>query len=252
PPTTELISPSVVLLSTGNPLPVPILITAAETTLASETANPLDSLEEYEGMRVTVASLTVTGPTQGTITEPAATVASSGVFLGVVTGVARPFREPGIAISDPLPAGAPVTIPRFDENPERIRVDSDAQPGTTALDVTAGTVITGLTGPLDDAFRCYTIDPDAATPPIVGAQPGSVPVPTPTADEFTVVSFNMERFFDTVNDPGIGEPVLTAGAFNRRLAKASLIIRTVQRYPDVIGVEEMENLSTLQAVANQI
>jgi hypothetical protein len=77
-------------------------------------------------------------------------------------------------------------------------------------------------------------------------------VPTPTADEFTVVSFNMERFFDTVNDPGIGEPVLTAAAFNRRLAKASLIIRTVQRYPDVIGVEEMENLSTLQAVANQI
>ena len=252
PPATELITPTVNLLSTGNPLPVPIVITASETTQASETTNPMDSLEEYEGMRVTVPSLTVTGPTQGTITEPAATVASSGVFLGVVTGVARPFREQGIAISDPLPTGAPVTIPRFDENPERIRVDSDAQPGTTAIDVTAGTIITNITGPLDYAFRCYTIVPDLATPPIVGAQPGSVPVPTPTADEFTVVSFNMERFFDTVNDPGIGEPVLTAAAFNRRLAKASLIIRTVQRYPDVIGVEEMENLSTLQAVAAQI
>jgi predicted extracellular nuclease len=252
PPATELITPTVNLLSTGNPLPVPIVITAAETTQASETTNPMDSLEEYEGMRITVPSLTVTGPTQGTITEPAATVASSGVFLGVVTGVARPFREQGIAVSDPLPAGAPVTIPRFDENPERIRVDSDAQPGTTAIDVAAGTIITNITGPLDYAFRCYTIVPDLATPPIVGAQPGSVPVPTPTADEFTVVSFNMERFFDTVNDPGIGEPVLTAAAFNRRLAKASLIIRTVERYPDVIGVEEMENLSTLQAVAAQV
>jgi len=252
PPVTELITPSVIQLSTGNPLPAPILITAAETTLASETANPMDSLEEYEGMRVTVASLTVTGPTQGTITESAATVASSGVFLGVVTGVARPFREPGIAISDPLPAGAPVTIPRFDENPERIRVDSDAQPGTTAIDVAAGTVITSITGPLDYAFRCYTIVPDLATPPVVGVQPGSTAVPVPTANEFTVVSFNMERFFDTVNDPGIGEPVLTAAAFNRRLAKASLIIRTIERYPDVIGVEEMENLTTLQAVANQI
>src|SRR6185503_794954 len=183
PPATELISPSVVLLSSGNPLPVPILITAAETTQASETANPLDSLEEYEGMRVTVASLTVSGATQGTITEPAATVASSGVFLGVVTGVARPFREQGIAISDPLPSGAPVTIPRFDENPERIRVDSDAQPGTTAIDVAAGTVVTNITGPLDYAFRCYTIDPDAATPPVVGAQPGSTAVPIPTANE---------------------------------------------------------------------
>ena len=252
PPLTELTTPTVNLLSTGNPLPAPISITASETTQASETANPLDSLEEYEGMRVTVASLTVGGPTQGTITEASATVASSGVFLGVVTGVARPFREPGIAISDPLPSGAPGTIPRFDENPERIRVDSDAQPGTTAIDVAAGTIITNITGPLDYAFRTYTIDPDAATPPIVGAQPGSVAVPTPTANEFTVVSFNMERFFDTVNDPGIGEPVLTAAAFNRRLAKASLIIRTVERYPDVIGVEEMENLSTLQAVAAQI
>ncbi|HSS22811.1 MAG TPA: DUF4214 domain-containing protein [Pyrinomonadaceae bacterium] len=252
PPATELISPTVNLLSTGNPLPVPIVITASETTQASETSNPLDSLEEYEGMRVTVPSLTVTGPSQGTITEPSATVASTGVFLGVVTGVARPFREPGIAISDPLPAGAPGTIPRFDENPERIRVDSDVQPGTTAIDVAAGTVITNITGPLDYAFRCYTIDPDAASPPIVGAQPGSVPAPTATADEVTIASFNMERFFDTTDAPGISDPVLTAAAFNRRVAKASLIIRTVQRYPDVIGVEEMENLSTLQAVAAQV
>ncbi|HEV7743379.1 MAG TPA: DUF4214 domain-containing protein [Pyrinomonadaceae bacterium] len=258
PPATELITPSVVLLTTGNSLPVPITITAAETTQASETSNPLDSLEEYEGMRVTVPSFTVTGATQGTITESTATVASAGVFIGVVTGVARPFREPGLNVSDALPAGAPVTIPRFDENPERVRVDSDAQPGTTALDVTAGTVITNITGPLDYGFRCYTIDPDLAAPPVVGVQPGSVPAPLATANEVTVASFNMERFFDTVDDPPVdptnpvADPVLSAAAFNRRVAKASLIIRTVQRYPDVIGVEEMEHLSTLQAVAAQI
>ncbi len=241
------------VLATGFPLPAPIVLTAAETTNASEVAGePLDTLEEYEGMRVQVNSLTVCGPTQGTINEPAATVASNGVFYGVVTGVARPFREAGIAISDPLPSGAPGTVPRFDENPERIRVDSDGQPGATQLDVTAGTVITNLVGPLEYSFRTYTIDPDAATPPVVGAQPGSVPVPTPLANEFTVASFNMERFFDDVNDPSIGEPVLATAAYNRRLAKASLIIRTVQRYPDVIGVEEMENLTTLQAVATQI
>jgi hypothetical protein len=252
PPATELISPIVVQLSTGNPLPAPILVTAAETTQASETTNPLDSLEEYEGMRVTVVSLTVSGASQGTITEASATVTSNGVFLGVVSGVARPFREPGIAMSDPLPAGAPVTIPRFDENPERIRVDSDAQPGTTALDVAAGTIVKNITGPLDYAFRCYTIDPDAATPPTVGTQPGSTPAPAATTDEFTVASFNLERFFNTTDDPGTGDPILTTAAFNRRIAKASLIIRTVQRLPDVIGVEEVENLATLQAVATQI
>jgi predicted extracellular nuclease len=253
PPETEISSvTSTIVLSTGNPLPAPHTLTAAETTAPSGTTNPLDSLEEFEGMRVIVPSLTVVAPTQGTITEPSATVSSTGVFYGVVTGVARPFREPGINISDPLPAGAPANVPRFDENPERIRVDSDGQPGTTALDVTAGTIITSVTGPLDYSFRTYTILPDAATPPVVGALATATAVPTPTNTEFTVASFNMERFFDTVADGESGAPTLTATAFNNRLNKASLIIRNVQRYPDVIGVEEMENLTTLQAVANKI
>ncbi len=253
PPITEISgSPTVNLLSTGNAIPGPHVITAADTTAPSGTTNPLDSLEEFEGMRVQVNSLTVTGPTQGSITEPSATVASTGVFFGVVTGVPRPFREPGVLISDPLPPGAPANVPRFDENPERIRVDSDGQPGTTALDVTAGTIITNLIGELDYSFRAYSVLPEAANPPSIGTQPGSIPVPTPTADELTVASFNMERFFDTVNDPATSDPVLTAAAFSRRVAKASLIIRTVENLPDVIGVEEMENLSTLQTVAAQV
>ena len=253
PPITEISgSPTVNLLSTGNAIPGPHVITAADTTAPSGTTNPLDSLEEFEGMRVQVNSLTVTGPTQGSITEPSATVASTGVFFGVVTGVPRPFREPGVLISDPLPPGAPANVPRFDENPERIRVDSDGQPSTTALDVTAGTIITNLIGELDYSFRAYSVLPEAANPPSIGTQPGSIPVPTPTADELTVASFNMERFFDTVNDPATSDPVLTAAAFSRRVAKASLIIRTVENLPDVIGVEEMENLSTLQTVAAQV
>ena len=59
PPMTEITSPTVALLSTGNPLPLPIVITTVATTQPSETSNPLDSLEEYEGMRVTVPSFTV-------------------------------------------------------------------------------------------------------------------------------------------------------------------------------------------------
>src|SRR5262249_54905914 len=40
--------------------------------------------------------------------------------------------------------------------------------------------------------------------------------------------------------------------FASRLNKASLLIRTILNMPDIIGVEEMENLSTLQAVADKI
>jgi uncharacterized protein len=244
-PVTELGGAiSISVLSTGNPLPTASTITAADTLV-----NDLDNLERFEGMRVTVPSLTVIAPTQGAITEPSATVSSNGVFHTVVTGVARPFREPGVNASDPLPPGSPANVPRFDENPERIRIDSDAQPGTTALNVSTGAVLTNVTGPLDYSFRAYTILPDTT---LTGTGVGPTPAPTPTAGEFTVASFNMERFFDTVNDPNKDDAVLTQAALDKRLNKASLIVRNIQHYPDVIGVEEMENISTLQMVAAKI
>lgn len=244
-PLTELTSPTVVQLSTGNPLPVATEITAADTTV-----NNVENLEKLEGMRVSVSSLTVVAPTQGFINEPNATVSSNGIFYGVITGVPRPFREPGVNISDPLPAGAPANVPRFDENPERLRVDSDAQPGTTAVDVTAGTLITNVVGVLDYAFRTYTILPEATLVPDPPAT--FTPVPTGSQNELTVGSFNMQRFFDTVNDPNVSDAVLTTTAFNNRLNKASQAVRQVMRSPDVIGIVEMENLSTLQAVATKI
>src|ERR1041384_1364175 len=249
PPATELGGTiSVTLLSTGNPLPAPITITAAATLV-----NDINNLEKYEGMRVHADSITTISGTQGSVNEPNATSTSNGVFYAVVTGVARPFREPGIQVPDPLPGGSPCCIPRFDSNPERLRVDSDGLVGAAVLEVTTGATIANVTGPLDYAFRTYTILPDVGTL-TQGSVVGNVSftaVPVPNSDEFTVASFNMERFFDTVND-GNGAPTLTATAFNNRLNKASLAIRNVMRTPDILGIEEMENLTTLQAVATKI
>jgi predicted extracellular nuclease len=249
PPTTEIAnSPTVNLLSTGNALPTAVTITAADT---SPTGN-IEQLEKFEGMRVHVNSLTVIAPTQGSVNEASATATSNGVFYGVITGVARPFREPGIETPDPVPTGSPCCIPRFDANPERLRVDSDAQPGAVALEVTTGATVSNITGPLDYGFRTYTIVPDAAATPVISGNISATPVPVADADEFTVGSFNMERFYDTTDDAGVSDTVLTAAAFNNRLNKASLAIRNVMRSPDIIGVEEMENLAAFQAVANKI
>ena len=249
PSETEITSPSVTLNSSGNPLPAPITLTMADLSV-----NSINNLEKFEGMRVRVNSLTAVAPTQGTITESSATVVSNGVFYGVITGTPRPFREPGLQVPDPVPTPVPSpdNIPRFDANPERLRVDTDGQTGAIAIDVSTGAVLTNVIGPLDYGFRTYTILPDAATPPSVTG--GSTPraVPQQTFNEFTVCSFNMQRFFDTVDDPGTADPILTPTAFNKRLAKASLIIRTYLRTPDVIGVTELENLTTLQAVATQV
>jgi len=249
PPMTEIAGlPTVTSLSTGNPLPAFITLTAADTS----PSGTIEQLERFEGMRVHVNSLTAIAPTQGNVSEANATSTSNGVFYGVITGVARPFREPGVAVPDPLPLGSPCCVPRFDANPERLRVDSDGLVGATQLEVTSGAIVTNLTGPLDYAFRTYTILPDVGTPPSVSGNISAIPVPVPANSEFTVASFNMERFFDTVNDAGVSDVALTVTAFDNRLNKASLAIRNVMLTPDILGVEEMENLTTLQAVATKI
>jgi hypothetical protein len=249
PPITEIaFSPTVTQLSTGNLLPTPVTLTAADTSPTGS----LEQLERFEGMRVHVDSLTAVSPTSGFVNEASATSTSNGIFFAVITGVARTFREPGIHFLDPLPPGSPCCVPRYDGDPERLRVDSDAQPGAAQLEVTSGTLVTNVTGVLDFAFRTWSIYPDPApTPALVGVGTAT-PVPAPAIDEFTVGSFNLQRFFDTTNDPGISDPVLTTTAFANRLNKASLAVREVMSSPDILGVEEVENLSTLQALAMKL
>ncbi len=255
-PSSDLSSPSVTeigsvtsvtLLATNQALPAAAVLTTVDTNV-----NDIGNLEKYEGMRVQVNSMVVVGPTSGTVNEPNATSTSSGIFYAVIQGTPRPFREPGIQVPDPLPAGSPANIPRFDSNPERIRVDTKGQGGSTVLDLTAGVTLTGVVGPLDFGFRTYTILTDPSPAPLVSANVSATPAPDPSTGELTVASFNMERFFDTTDDPSVSDVVLTTTGFNNRLNKASLTIRNVMKTPDIIGVEEMENLPTLQAVANKV
>jgi len=238
---------TVTLLTIGNDLPAPV-------QLSAELPAPdgaLDQLERLEGMRVTAASFTVVAPTGGSTNEPNATGTTNGIFNVVVTGTPRPFREPGIQFPDQPPAGTIPPIPQWDFNPELLTVVSRAL-GGPALDVVVGSQIEFLTGPLDYGFRRYTIDPDPMSVPSISPPPPPLAARLPTADEFTVASYNMERFFDTVADPDVDDPVLTPTAFANRLNKASLAIRDYLNTPDVLGVVEMENLTTLQAVADKV
>jgi hypothetical protein len=248
PPSTEISgSPAISLISSGNPLPTPVTLTVADT----DSAGPINQLEKYEGMRVHVDVLNVVGPTDGNVNEANATSTSNGIFFGILPGVARPFREPGVQLPDPLPPGAPANVPRFDTNPELICVDSDAL-GGAAIDVTSGATVTSLTGPLDFSARFYTIDVDSGSGATATGNVSATPVPVPALNELTIANFNMERFFDTNNDPATSDVALTATAFANRLNKASLAIRTVLNTPDVIGVEEMENLANLQTLADKV
>lgn len=250
PPVTEISNaPFVTLLSSQHPLPAAVALTAAETNPAGSN----EQLEKYEGMLVSVASLTVVSPTAGffaTGGEATATATSNGMFYAVITGISRPFREPGVEV----PTTLPPPIPRFDGNPERLRVDTDMLVGAERLEVTSGALLTNVKGVLDYGARTYTILPlpGNQTQANVSGNLSAVPVPAAQANEFTVASANLERFFDTTDDPRANEVILTTEALQRRLQKASLAIRNVMLLPDLIGIEEMENLATLQTLAERI
>jgi hypothetical protein len=248
PARTQLINGAVTLVATGQPLPAPTLL----PTAALRPAGALDQLERFEGMRLLVHSLTVVGPTEGFLIESSATGVSDGLFYGVLDDLPRPFREPGIPLLDPLPPDAPPGVPRFDLNPERLRVDSNAQPGAPRLELTAGATVSHLVGVLDFEQRAWTLLPDAAGAPVVLGNRTAVPVPAAGPMEFAVASFNLQRFFDTTDDPAVDETILTESAFDGRLNKASLAIRNVLRAPDILGLVEIENLTTLQTLAVRV
>jgi len=255
-PLTEITgSPTVTQLSTGHALPVPVTLTADMT----RPDGGFGQLEFLEGMRVT-ASLTTTAPTEGNATPYLATGSIGGILRAVVTGVARPFREPGIQAPDTAPGGGSIPpIPQWDANPEILTIDATGlasgaglATGPYLLNLPSGSVIEGITGPLDYGFRRYTVMRDPMVPVNVSPGPGPRAARTPGEREFTVASYNLERFYDTVDDAGIDDDIATATAFQTRLQKASLGIRDYLRAPDVLVAIEIDNLPTLQALATRI
>jgi uncharacterized protein len=239
------------VLSTGNTLPAAVVLNSG----IINATNTLDTMERYEGMRVTASPFKVIAANGATIVETSATISASapngdGIFYVTVPGVARPLREPGIPLEDGFTPSAGKTPPVFDANPERIRVRSQSQTGASVLRVDVGDEIV-MTGVLD-FFDWYTLLPDPTPAPVITRNSVSSAVSNKAADEFTVGAFNLLRFFDTANDPAIGEPVLTATALTNRLRKTGNAICAYTKNPDILGVVEVENLSVLQQLATTI
>jgi len=244
------------VVSKNNPLPKPIILTTADFS-----SGVIDALEKYEGMRVSVETMTVVAPTNGRIDGKNATSESNGVFYGVLKGMPRPFREPGIEIyeyvllndkdKEKLKKDFP-KIPLFDNNPERLRVESTAQLGGQAIDTTAFAEIKNLTGILHYAYRAYTIYVDADNKPTVSGSVKAMPLPDMNDRQFSVAGMNLENFFDDEDDPAIKEDIVTTEAFTKRMKKISMAIRDYMKIPDVIGIIETENLAALKRLAQKI
>lgn len=242
--------------SKGNTLPKPIVL--GENDLSQKV---LDQLERYEGMRVAVADLTVVAPTGGRVDEKTGDADSDGTFYGVLTGMPRPFRGPGLDIYDYqlLPDKEKEAIKKdypkisiFDHNPERLRVESATQLGSQAINVTSFAEVKNIVGVLDYKYRAYTLLIDPDNHPAVSKLIKAEPLPAPTDRQFSIAGMNIERFFDTEDDPAVKEAIINTEGFERRLKKLSLAVREYLQMPDVIGVTEMESQAVLQKVADRI
>ena len=242
----------------ASPMPAATTLTPAQLSPAGS----VNQLEPLENMLVFIPSLTSVSGTDGffasgTGGEAAGIATSDGVFFAVLTGTPRPVREPGLDLplaatfANQCASGPPCSIPVFDANPERLRVNSDAI-GGPVRDVTSGVTVTSMTGIIDSGFLTWGLLPVPSSPGTVG--PNALPIAAaahgPT--QFTVASFNMQRFFDTVNDALVSDVALTPTNYANRLAKASLAIRLALQMPDIVAVQEVENLPTLQAVADRV
>lgn len=250
---TELDSPTnITVLSTGNALPAPITLTTSDPSPSGGIAQ----LPHLQSMRVAAPSLTVTQPTDGTLTEVNETYVSNGQFWGEITGLPRPIREPGLDVRDPFTASQAATIPRFDSDPETFLVDSLAAQGGTAgaLNVSTGTVITGVVGTMDLSGSAglprLIIDATNRPASVTGGM-SVVTVGAANSNEVTIGDQNMERFYNSTGDSN-GALTVTPAAYALRLAKASLGIRTVLNTPDILAMEEMEDLQTLTDLSAKI
>lgn len=216
PPLTELTRPIEITILEGHAdLPVPVPITRPRLLSAEGIA----ALEPLEGMRVSAERVIVTTPT-----------ANNGIFFGVLPGFARPVREA-----------------EWDGAPEKLRLDSNRIVPVAA----SGMSLFDVVGVLDFGQRAWTVVITQAgrLEPSPYWRPAIVP---PGPREISIASLNCERFFDSVDDPGVADTVLSDADFSARKAKLVRFVLTTLHAPDVIALQEIENLRVLQEVAGEI
>lgn len=123
-------------------------------------------------------------------------------------------------------------------------------PGTIAMSLsTTKLVLAGLSmaaiGVLAGCSRAGRSESTGTTPtpsPTPGTNP---PVP---GDRVRIGQLNAHNLFDTVDGYG-NDTILTQAQYETKLGKLGLAIRDAMRGPDIIAMQEVENLQVLQELA---
>jgi predicted extracellular nuclease len=115
-----------------------------------------------------------------------------------------------------------------------------------------GDIAADFVGPLAYTFDNYKIEP-VQLPSIIesyttrSALPALAPL---AADQFSIATFNVENLFDTVDPHPDDPPKPTSAEYESRLRKVADTLVALGA-PTIIGLQEVENIGVLEAIAAQ-
>ncbi|HJU41009.1 MAG TPA: Calx-beta domain-containing protein [Tahibacter sp.] len=251
---TEITNATIGVTATARPLPTPVEFNA--TVPSQDPANPTcttsgSNYECFEFMRVHIADGLVNTGNQRFGSPATETFAE--VF--VTANGRRGVREPGILY--PIePTAGNMAAGKWDGNPDMFELDADYF-GAVPVDtpIYGGTTFTA-TGVLGYDFGDYELWATEFT--VVQAPTYPRPVrDSEGASDLRIGAYNMLRFCDTVNSAGSGSdpclaPTPTQAQLDAKVARLSAYVKDVLKLPDVLGVEEVENITVLNALAAKL
>ncbi|WP_265272132.1 CARDB domain-containing protein [Nostoc sp. KVJ3] len=223
--TTEITSPTIVKLSSGNPLPAATILgnggrtipnsvidndTTGNVETGTTTFDPaqdgIDFYESLEGMLVQVNNPVAVSPTNS----------FGEIWVLADNGANATGRT----------ARGGVVVSANDFNPERIQIDDTLFTSGSSPKVNVGATFDTIKGVVDYSFSNYEVLPTSVT---VTSNPLTKEVTnlTPTTDQLTVATFNVENL-----DIGDG-----ATKFNNL---ATRIVNNLKS-PDIISLEEIQD-----------
>jgi predicted extracellular nuclease len=246
---TEFSAGSLVTINGSGALPAATIFDATVPSPDPMAPSCAMEFECYEGMLVEITGGSVTGPNQRFSTDTVAEV-------HITAASERTYRETGIEYMG-LPG-----LPEWDGNPEVFELDPDRL-GLANQIIPAGSHF-DATGVIGFEFGGYELWPSSLT-----VYPATIPqtVRAREVAEMTVGALNLFRLFDDVDDapiprfdpdtnttypPATDDTVVDALEYARRLAKFSDFIRNVLMAPDILAVSEVESLTVLQDLADEI
>ncbi|AFY73355.1 putative extracellular nuclease [Synechococcus sp. PCC 7502] len=222
--TTEITSPSITKLSSGNALPTATILgnggrtiptsviendaTNVETSGIFDPAQDgIDFYESLEGMRVQINNAVSVSPTNN-------------------FGEIWVLSDNGANATGKTARGG-IGLSANDFNPERIQIDPALLTSGSTANLNLGTTFNTITGVVDYSFSNFEVLPTSlsvATPSTLQKEVTNL---APTANQLTVATFNVENL-----DIGDG-----AAKFN---ALASQIVNNLKS-PDIINLQEIQD-----------